>query len=397
MKESDFTATKGRLISSEDGSYQSFVPAYLPINLDYNTDFVSLLEKASQKLGELKTLSVGLDSSIGFAPQLFIKPYLRQEAVLSSRIENTISTLYDVLEAEALGSDKLQSKDESLKGDLFEVLNYVRAQNAGIEMIENGGAINIDLITRLHSILLRNVRGERAKPGLLRDKQKWISRGGFPDIKDAVYVPPPANLVPELLNNLFNYMESSDDPQLIKIALMHYQFEAIHPFWDGNGRIGRLLIIMYLIKRGLLTHPFLYMSDYFERNRELYYNLLMNVSKTGAYEEWIKFFLIGIIEQSDSVINKTRALLSYYSEIRKKLGNTREGVAMKLADYIFTHPIITIPNVARDLDVSYPAIKKAVVKFIDLGILEKSNNRATSSSKKPMIFIAPEIIEKYEA
>jgi len=397
MNPSDFNATKGRLIRSEDGSYYSFVPAYLPIELGYDSNLVSLLEQASQKLGELKTLGVGLDTSIGFAPQLFIRPYLRREAVLSSKIENTISTLHEVLEAEELGQNEVLKESSGKIEDLLEVLNYVHAQDLGIDMIKKGSAINIDFITKLHAILLRHVRGEHAKPGLLRDRQNWISKEGFPDIRDAVYVPPPANIVPELLSNLFNYMESSNDPQLIKIALMHYQFEAIHPFLDGNGRIGRLLIIMYLIKTGLLVHPFLYMSDYFEKNKVQYYTLLLDVSKAGAYADWIKFFLRGIIEQSSTIINKTSALLSYHSEIIEKLGNERSRVAARLADYLFTHPIITVPNAARALSVSYPSVKKTVEKFISLGILHESEGRAIGRGKRPALFMALKIIQQYEA
>jgi len=391
MEQSSFTSTKGKLICSEDGRYYSFVPAYLPVELDYYDELIRLLSNASEKLGELKSLGIGLEGNIGFAPGLFIRPYLRREAVLSSKIENTMSTLHEVLEAEELK----QFKDEDLRSDLFEVLNYAHAQDLGIKMINEGSAINTDFITKLHSILLRRVRGEGAKPGALRDRQNWISKAGFPDIRDAVYVPPPANVVPDLLSNLFNYMESSDDPQLIKTALMHYQFEAIHPFWDGNGRIGRLLIIMYMIKSGVLVQPFLYMSDYFERNRDLYYSLLLDVSKTGNYADWIKFFLRGVIEQSDSIMSKTKALLSYYSEVKGKLGNAAAGSAARLAGHLFTHPIITIPSAARALKLSYPSIKKSAEKLVDLGILQKYERSITSAGRRPMVFVATKIMEIY--
>jgi len=393
MEQSGFTSTKGKLIRSEDGRYYSFVPAYLPIKLDYDDELIHLLSNASGKLGELRSLGLGLEGSIGFDPRLFIRPYLRKEAVLSSKIENTMSTLHEVLEAEELK----QFKDEGSRGDLLEVLNYVHAQDLGIKMINEGSAINTDFIMKLHSILLRHVRGEKAKPGALRDSQNYIAKAGFSDIRDAVYVPPPANVVPELLSNLFNYMESSNDLQLIKIALMHYQFEAIHPFLDGNGRIGRLLIIMYMIKSSVLVHPFLYMSDYFERNRDLYYSLLLDVSRAGNYADWIKFFLRGVIEQSDSVMSKAKVLLSYYSEVKEKLGNTATGSAGRLADRLFTHPIITIPSAASALKLSYPSVKKSVAKLMDLGILQKYERSILGAHRRPMMFVAPKIMEIYNA
>jgi len=391
MEQSGFTSTKGKLIRSEDGRYYSFVPAYLPVELDYDDELIRLLSNASEKLGELKSLGLGLEGSIGFAPGLFIRPYLRREAVLSSKIENTMSTLHEVLEAEELK----QFKDEGPRGDLLEVLNYVHAQDLGIDMIKKGSAINTDFIMKLHSILLRHVRGEKAKPGALRDGQNYIAKAGFSDIRDAVYVPPPANIVPELLSNLFNYIESGDDPQLIKTALMHYQFEAIHPFWDGNGRIGRLLIIMYMIKSDVLMNPFLYMSDYFERNRDLYYSLLLDVSRVGNYADWIKFFLRGVIEQSDGVMSKTKALLSYYSEVKEKLGNAATGSAAKLAIHLFTNPIITIPSAASALKLSYPSVKKSAAKLMDLGILQKYERSITSAGRRPMLFVATKIMEIY--
>ncbi|MCL4388502.1 Fic family protein, partial [Candidatus Marsarchaeota archaeon] len=210
----------------------------------------------------------------------------------------------------------------------------------------------------------------------------------------AIYVPPKPSLAPALLGNLFSYMSVPGIPDIIKVALMHYQFEAIHPFLDGNGRIGRLLIMLYLIKLGELGQPLLYMSAYFERNRDEYYRLLFEVSASGKYAEWVKFFVKGIIEQSESALSKSSKLFEYRGEIAKKLKATGRSTALKLADTLFTHPIITIPMAAKLMSVSYPAAKASVNEAVKLGILQEDKD---PSAKRPKMFIATSIIDIYDA
>ena len=390
MDTSAFINTKGRLEKDEAKGYYYFVPAELPVKFEIDDELLGLLVRASKALGGLKSLEMEFNATIGFSAVLFIRPYLRKEAVLSSKIEGTISTLYDVLEAEAAP----RARKAEARGDLLEVLNYVAAQEKGIAMIKAGSVIDANSIMGLHSILLRHVRGERDRPGRIREVQNYISRIGLPDLNDAVYVPPKPSLVPVLLSNLFSYMSTQGMPDIIKVALMHYQFEAIHPFLDGNGRIGRLLIMLYLIKLGELGQPLLYMSDYFERNRDEYYRLLLEVSTSGKYTEWVKFFAKGIIEQSESALSKSSKLFEYHGEIAIKLKATGRSTALKLADTLFMHPIITISMAAKLMGVSYPAAKASVYEAVKLGILQEDED---PSAKRPKMFIATSIMNMYDA
>ena len=391
MDISAFGNTRGRLERDEEKGYYYFVPAGLPVKFDIDDDLLELLLRASKALGRLKSLEMEFDATIGFSATLFIRPYLRKEAVLSSKIEGTVSTLYDVFEAEAsLGTGKPETR-----GDLLEVLNYVAAQEKGISMIKAGSDINAGFVTELHSALLMHVRGERNMPGKIRAVQNYISRAGLPGMNDAVYVPPEAKMVPKTLDNLFSYMSAEATPGIIKVALMHYQFEAIHPFLDGNGRIGRLLIMLYLIKYGEIGQPLLYMSAYFERNRNEYYRLLLEVSTSGRYAEWVKFFAKGIIEQSESALSKSYRLFEYHREIAKKLKETGRSTALKLADTLFMHPIITISMAAKLMDVSYPAAKASVYEAIRLGILHQQEMIGIANRGKR--FVAHEILEIYDA
>jgi Fic family protein len=390
MDISAFANTIGRLEKDEGKGYHYFVPAELPVKFEIDDELLDLLIRASKAIGSLKSLEMEFNATIGFSAVLFIQPYLRKEAVLSSKIEGTASTLYEVLEAEAT----IRAGKEETKGDLLEVLNYVAAQERGIAMINEGRGIDANFIMELHSALLRHVRGERDKPGMIREVQNYISRAGLPDLKDAIYVPPKPSLAPALLGNLFSYMSVPGIPDIIKVALMHYQFEAIHPFLDGNGRIGRLLIMLYLIKLGELGQPLLYMSAYFERNRDEYYRLLFEVSASGKYAEWVKFFVKGIIEQSESALSKSSKLFEYRGEIAKKLKATGRSTALKLADTLFTHPIITIPMAAKLMSVSYPAAKASVNEAVKLGILQEDKD---PSAKRPKMFIATSIIDIYDA
>ncbi len=385
-----FDNTKGRLERDEAKGYYYFIPAELPVDFSIDDELLDLLLRASEAIGELKSLEMGFDMTMDFSAMLFIRPYLRKEAVLSSKIEGNVSTLYDVLEAEAsFGSGKSETT-----GDLFEVSNYVAAQEMGINMIKAGSDINSNFVNKLHSALLRHVRGERGMPGKIREVQNYISRAGFPDLNDAVYVPPKAEIVRGLLDGLFSYMSAVGNPNIIKVALMHYQFEAVHPFLDGNGRIGRLLVMLYLIKYGELEQPLLYMSAYFERNREEYYRLLLGVSTSGRYAEWVKFFMKGMIEQSESVLSKSSKLLEYRGEIIKTLKGTGRSTALKLADMLFAHPIITIPMAAKLMGVSYPAAKASVYEAVKEGILQQDSR---ADRKRPKMFIATSIIDIYDA
>ncbi|MEM0074540.1 MAG: Fic family protein [Candidatus Micrarchaeaceae archaeon] len=388
MDTSEFSKPAGEFvdINGSDGlMYKAFVPAKLPVKIDFDNEALVLLEKAGQSLGRLDGIGKYLVKMLNVDMAYFIRPYLRNEAVMSSRIEGTRSTLLDVLDAEMKGD----TAQEESKGDLFEVLNYVRAQNYGMQYITHSNDIGLELIKELHKRLLMHVRGEKAQPGSFREVQNYISkyqtgRG----IEYATYIPPPPGMVPQLLENLVEYMESGQDPPLVKIALMHYQFEAIHPFLDGNGRIGRLLIMLYAAKEKVLTEPLLYMSEYFEANRLDYYSLLLNVSKNSAYLEWIKFFLTGIVSQSEKTIRGMESMVEYYDNKRGIINSKYSKSTLAVFQFLFSHPMITLPMAAKMLNLKYPTVKKAAMNLIEEGVLEKMEWK-----KRPTRFIAKTLYE----
>lgn len=363
---SGFKRPSGRLIRNARRGYYAFVPSRLPARFEKDDEFIELLSRASQKLGELAGLGRALEETLGNITRRLVMPYLQNEAVLSSRIEGTLSTLQEVMENE-IG---IAPKGEDSRGSMREVTNYIRAQDAGIDMIRHGKQINTALIRRLHQILLRGVRGEEAIPGDLRELQNYISQPGQ-RIGSATYVPPPPEMVRGLLNSLFSYMETSREPILVRLGMMHYQFEAIHPFLDGNGRIGRLLIILYLMRQKTLDIPLLYMSAYFERNRMEYYSLLLEVSRNSSYLQWMKFFLTGVSMQAESVISKTNRLLEYYDSLSGRIKEECSSAkAHDLFLMLFSNPVMTIPRAADRLGISYPAAKAAIQEMVGIGVLK---------------------------
>ncbi len=375
-------------IKSSDGSvHKAFIPAELPVKIEFDNETLSLLEEASRNLGKLDGIGRYLSTLLNINIRLFIKPYLSGEAVLSSKIEGTRSTLLDVLNAEMEEDKTANGKSED---DLFEVLNYVNAQGYGIECMQHS-SISIDLIKDLHGRLLRHVRGEKARPGSFREVQNYISKYQTGHgIEHATYIPPPNGKVLPLLENLVDYMEKSGEPPLIKIALMHYQFEAIHPFLDGNGRIGRLLIILYLIKEKVLEKPLLYMSEYFEANRSVYYSLLLEVSKNSAYSEWIKFFLIGVSAQAKQAVYRMESMAEYYEEIGGMIKNRYSKSTFALFQLLFSNPIVTLPYAAQKLGLKYPTVKQAAKNLIDVGVL-----REMEKNRRPARFIAEALYRIY--
>ncbi len=390
MDVSGFKRPSGRLVRNTRRDYYSFIPSNLPVKFEKDDEFIDLLAAASQKLGELNGLGKALDETLGNVTRRLIIPYLRNEAVLSSKIEGTLSTLQEVMENE-IG---ITPNSEESRGNMREVTNYAIAQDAGIDMIRHGREINVTFVKRLHALLLKGVRGEEAVPGEIRALQNYISRPGQ-KISSATYVPPPPERVERLLASLFSYMDSSTEPVLVKLGMMHYQFEAIHPFLDGNGRIGRLLMILYLIRQRALELPLLYMSEYFERNRMEYYSLLLEVSRSSAYLTWMKFFLNGVITQSDSIIRKTNALLVYHDGLAKRIKKEASSAkAYELFLMLFSNPITVIPRVADRLEISYPAAKNAVDDLVRLGILKQGGK---GHKAKARMFVADRILDIFRS
>lgn len=385
----EFKNPSGKLLPDSANQYYTFVPDNLPVKIDYDNELLRLLSEASTWLGRLDGAGIELNKVLHNNVNLFIRPQLENEAVESSRIEGTLSSLDDMFKEQA-GQKIL---DEEKKNDILEVRNYIRAQETGINLMNEQIPIDLQLITKLHSILLQHVRGEKAKPGSIREVQNYISHyQNAIGIEYATYIPPLPERVKELLSNMLDYMDSSNDPILVKIALMHYQFEAIHPFLDGNGRIGRLLLILYLIKDKALKLPLLYMSDYFEKNRSAYYSLLRDISKNSTYSEWLKFFLIGVISQSKIILDKISKLSQYYNEKGKDIEEKYSKSTYVLFQQLFGSYIISANTTSHILNVTYPTAKRAIDNLIKEGVIQPLE----TGKARNQLFVANGIREIYK-
>jgi Fic family protein len=366
-----------------EGAYWAFVPNPLPPPLPLDVQLLRVSSDAAYALGQLAALGRLMPN-----PHLLIGSFVRREAVLSSRIEGTQADIADLYAYEA-GQLPLPGLEPALPAaDVQEVLNYVRALEYGLGRLETL-PVSTRLMRELHERLLRGVRGEHATPGEFRRSQNWIGRQNC-TLNEAEYVPPPVAEMQEALAALEGYLhaESSEHPALVRLAFIHYQFEAIHPFMDGNGRIGRLLISLLLVNWALLPLPLLYLSAYFERDRQRYYDLLMAVSRRGAWHEWMLYFLQGVIEQSQDAAARAKRLQDLQQKWRAGLAQGRASALLpKLADSLFASPILTIPQAQRLLDVTYHSAQRNVEKLVEAGIL-----RPVGESAGGKAFVADEIM-----
>jgi Fic family protein len=358
----------GRIIRVGQGdvAYHAFVPAPLPPALTLDPDLILTLSDADRALGEL----AGLGRAIA-NPSLLVRPFMRQEAVLSSRIEGTQADLADLYGYEA-GQLLLPGvRPRKQASDVREVFNYVQAMEYGLERLETL-PLSLRLIREVHARLMDGVRGDTATPGEFRRSQNWIGPPGC-QLAQANYVPPPVPEMAEALDALEKYLhEGNAYPPLVRLACIHYQFEAIHPFIDGNGRVGRLLVPLLMVSWGLLPHPLLYLSVYFERRREDYYRLLMAVSTHGYWRAWIAFFLHGVADQARDAVARAKRLQDLQAGWRDTLQKERaSALVLRLADVLFERPILTIPVAAEVLDTSYPSAKAAVAKLEAIGALRQ--------------------------
>ncbi|MHB2149649.1 Fic family protein [Calditrichota bacterium LG25] len=360
--------TRAGTYESQPGGYKAFIPAPLPPEppIRLSSDMQILLSQADRALGRL-------DGSIEILPDadLFVAMYIRKEAVLSSQIEGTQSSLQDVLAAEA----KMLSPDRPR--DVDEVFNYINAMNYGLERIK-AIPISVRLIREIHEKLLSGVRGHQRNPGELRKIQNWIGPSGC-TLKEAIFVPPPPQIVPEVLNNLEKFLhEEHSLPLLIKVGVAHSQFETIHPFLDGNGRIGRLLITLLLCERQVLKKPVLYLSYYFKKYRQEYYDKLQAVRDEGDWESWLEFFLRGILEVSNSATQTAKKILQMRENHRKiiseKMGRIA-GNGHKVLEYLYRMPICSVPEIQRLIGTSYPAANYLIQRMVDVGILQETTGR----------------------
>ena len=335
--------------------YSSFQPKKLPpsppINID--SEMIKLLSDADRKLGRLDGITQILPN-----PDLFVAMYVRKEAVLSSQIEGTQASLTDVL----------KNSDSEKRLDIEEVVNYVSAMNYGLKRLEHI-PLSLRLIKEIHEKLLMGVRGSNRNPGEFRASQNWIGPAGC-NLENAVFVPPTVDDMKDALADLESFMHEDDDiPSLVKIALIHAQFESIHPFLDGNGRIGRLLITFWLCTTGILSKPLLYLSYYFKKNRSEYYDRLMAIRKNGDWEGWIKFFLKGIAEVADESTNSAKLIIKLKDHCTELLSNDKNHNSMKLLDLLFENPYVNKKLVSVFLEVSYPTASSLIDNFLNLSIL----------------------------
>ncbi|MBP9663259.1 MAG: Fic family protein [Pyrinomonadaceae bacterium] len=382
MRISDFTDEQhGRLIHTMQ-DYDAYIPADLPPSLDPSWSLGQKISDADRALSELAGVSRTLPN-----PHLFINSFLRREAVLSSRIEGTQASLSELFFFEAAGQQQPHS-------DVQEVANYVNALNYAINRL-NELPLSVRLLCEIHERLMSGVRGDEARltPGQLRRSQNWIGRSGS-SLSSATYVPPPPEEMHRGLGELEKYFHAASDlPHLVRLAMIHYQFEAIHPFLDGNGRVGRLLITLWLLKEGLLSQPVLYLSAFFERTRDEYYRLLLAVSQKGVWQEWIEYFMFGVAEQSRDAIERAKQIIDLWLFYRQRFQNERQSVSMlRLLDEIIAVPVITYRKAEQILGVTPRAARQNVDKLVEAGLVYEVTQRS-----RYKIFAASEIISILDA
>lgn len=368
MDLSRFPNPAGQLVKVGQGeaAYWAFVPNPLPPQLELDAELLRSCADAAYAVGELAAMGRTLPN-----PHLLISPFLRREAVLSSRIEGTQTSIADLYAYEAEQPPLPGMQVTPPASDVQEVRNYVLALEYGLQRVDKL-PVSKRLMLELHERLLLGVRGERATPGEFRHSPNWIGRPGS-ILADADFVPPPATTMLDALDALERYIHSEEavHPALIRLAFIHYQFEAIHPFLDGNGRIGRLLISLLSVSWKLLPLPLLYLSAYFERNRQAYYDLLMAVSARSAWHDWVLFFLKGLTEQARDASDRAKRLQDLQLEWHRRLARGRGSTRLiSLADHLFASPIISVPRAARLLGLSYPAAGNNVEKLVQADILK---------------------------
>ena len=378
MRAEDFHAPEsGTLVPTMDGAL-AFVPAPLPPAIDYDAELVLALSRADGALSELSGLGRQLPD-----PHLLIAPYLRQEAVLSSRIEGAVTTLSELLIDQAGGATTERGRD-----DLREVRNYVTAMEHGLARLAEL-PLSLRLVREVHEQLMRGVRDGTSAPGELRRLQNWIGPPGS-TLATATYVPPPVPDMTEALGLWERFLHERDTmPVLVQCALMHEHFEAIHPFLDGNGRVGRLLITLFLVERERLSQPLLYLSAFIDAHRNDYYDALLRVRTEGDWRGWLLFFLAGVAETSERAARQAATLMDLRERYHELLRRAPRAVA--LVDELFRSPYVTTAGVAQALGVSTPTAKRAMDKLLDAQILEDMGERAWRR-----VFVASEIMRAIE-
>lgn len=355
MDAAKFQSTRyGRVVKTPGKlGYLTYIPSPLPRSIELSEATVSELSTADRALGRLAGAGRLLPN-----PALLVNAYIRREAVASSRIEGTQATISDVFDAESRGD---------VQGDVLEVVNYVRAMSTGLDRLQSL-PISRRLVEEIHAVLMEGVRGQERDPGNVRRSPNWIgSLDNRPET--AVFVPPPADEMVVALADWERFVhEDSSMPPLVKCALMHYQFETIHPFLDGNGRLGRLLIVFFLVSAGHLPEPLLYVSSYFDRNKSQYYDRLQAVRERGEIQEWLQFFFRAVSEQATDAIDRAEQLTDLTKVYRERLYGSRSR-AHELVDRLAQNPYITSAQAAQYLEVSGQGAKNLLDQMTAAGIL----------------------------
>jgi Fic family protein len=358
----------GQFLEQPDG-HRAFIPKPLPPEppLALEPDLLRLLERAVAELGRLDGAAKVIPD-----PDFFVSMYVRREAVLSSQIEGTRSTLEDLLELE------LETTGRAPASDAYEVANYVRAMNFGLARISTL-PLSLRLIREIHRELLRDGRGSKATPGEFRRTQNWIGPQGAP-LKQATFIPPPVPDMRKALHDFEAFLHrDSPYPTLVDVALAHAQFETIHPFLDGNGRVGRLLNTFLLVHRGILRQPLLYLSYYFKLHRTEYYDRLMAVRRTGDWEGWIGFFLRGVVQTAQEATETAEKLFELRESHRSLILENNLGQSgLKLLSHLFQRPLVNIKLAASMLETTFPTASRLVTRFEKLGLLEEITGQKRS-------------------
>jgi Fic family protein len=367
----------GQLVPTIEGQ-MAFVPDDLPVRLDWTGELVATLSDANVAVGQLHGIGLNLPN-----PNLLITPFIRREAELSSRIEGTVATMQQLYLFEVE-----HAPVESEVPDVREVANYVRALEHGLKRLD-ALPVCLRMVRELHEILLRDVRGEQRMPGQFRTSQNWLGTPGS-SIEHASYIPPPPEQMILALDVFEKFLNKplNDLPVLVWLAMIHYQFEAIHPFLDGNGRIGRLLITLLLCAKGILDKPLLYLSAYFERNRQVYYDRLLRVSTHGEWGQWILFFLRGLVEQSADAFERSKQLLELQRQYHSMVKSRRSALQLRLIDLLIERPVLTTVFVSNYFNVTYQTAKNNIARLIRAGIL-----KPLTDAKRNRAYIAEEVLE----
>lgn len=367
-------------IHIQQNHYKSFQPT--PINKSWHIDdmeLIQLLEQADRELGRLDMYSEYIPNI-----DLFIEMHVLKEATQSSKIEGTQTNIEDAL---------LAKEDVSLekRDDWEEVQNYVAAMNQAIARLQEL-PFSTRLIRETHQILMQGVRGRHKQPGEFRHSQNWI---GGATINDAIFIPPVHHTVAELMSDIEQFAHNQQQyfPELLKIALIHYQFETIHPFLDGNGRVGRLLITLYLVNKGILKRPVLYLSDFFERNRTHYYDNLMRVREKNDLVQWFKFFLVGIIETAKIGIQTFDHILKLQKQVDTQIQmlGSRAANAQKVIQYLYQHPLLDAAKVAEIAEIS-PASAYKLIADLEPHILQE-----ITGGKRGKVYIFDEYLQLFRS